>query len=90
MSDQGTEFLNRHFRALMKEESIELYNTYNETKASIVERLIRTLKTKMSAIGKSDCIQFLIPTLGILCGMLLTIYTFITTTVPEIMARDFS
>jgi hypothetical protein len=47
MSDQGTEFLNRHFRALMKEESIELYNTYNETKASIVERLIRTLKTKM-------------------------------------------
>ena len=47
MSDQGTEFLNKHFRALMKEEDIELYNTYNETKASIVERLIRTLKTKM-------------------------------------------
>ncbi|CAB3998846.1 uncharacterized transposon-derived [Paramuricea clavata] len=46
MTDQGTEFLNRHFRALMKED-IELYNTYNETKASIVERLIRTLKTKM-------------------------------------------
>ena len=47
MTDQGTEFLNKHFRALMKEEDIELYNTYNETKASIVERLIRTLKTKM-------------------------------------------
>ena len=31
----------------MKEEDIEQYNTYNETKASIVERLIRTLKTKM-------------------------------------------
>jgi hypothetical protein len=46
MTDQGTEFLNKHFRALMKED-IELYNTYNETKASIVERLIRTLKTKM-------------------------------------------
>jgi transposase InsO family protein len=42
MTDQGTEFLNKHFRALMKEEDIELYNTYNETKASIVERLIRT------------------------------------------------
>ncbi len=42
MTDQGTEFLNRHFRALMKEEDIELYNTYNETKASIVERLIRS------------------------------------------------
>ena len=26
---------------------MELYNTYNETKASIVERLIRTLKTRM-------------------------------------------
>ena len=34
MTDQGTEFLNRNFRALMKEEDIELYNTYNETKAS--------------------------------------------------------
>ena len=47
MTDQGTEFFNGHFQALMKEEDIELYNTYNETKASIVERLIRTLKTKM-------------------------------------------
>ncbi|CAB4026797.1 uncharacterized transposon-derived [Paramuricea clavata] len=46
MTDQGTEFLNQHFQALMKED-IELYNTYNETKASIVERLIHTLKTKM-------------------------------------------
>jgi transposase InsO family protein len=49
MTDQGTEFLNKHFRALMKEEDIELYNTYNETKASIVERLIRTLKRKCCA-----------------------------------------
>ena len=47
MTDQRTECLNKHFRALMKEEDIELYNTYNETKASIVERLIRTLKTKI-------------------------------------------
>ena len=31
----------------MQKEDIELYNTYNETKASIVERLIRTLKTKI-------------------------------------------
>ena len=46
MTDQGTEFLNRHFRALMKED-IKLYNTYGEAKASIVERPIRTLKTKM-------------------------------------------
>ena len=42
-----TEFFNKHFKALLKDEDIELYNTYNETKASIVERLIRTLKTRM-------------------------------------------
>ena len=47
MTNQGTEFFNRHFKALMEEENIEFYNTYNETKASIVERLNRTLKTKM-------------------------------------------
>ncbi len=47
MKDQGAEFLKRHFRTLMKEEDIELYNTFNETKVSIVERLICALKTKM-------------------------------------------
>ena len=46
--DQGTEFFNKHFKALLKDEGIELYNTYNETKASVVERLIRTkMKTRM-------------------------------------------
>ena len=47
MTDQGTEFFNGYFKALMKEKEIDLCNTYNETKTSIVERLIRTLKTKM-------------------------------------------
>ena len=46
-TDQGTEFLTRHVQAFMNEENIHLYNTYNETKASIVERLIRTLKIGM-------------------------------------------
>ena len=46
-TDQGTEFFNKHFKTLMKEEDIQLYNTYNETKVSIVERVIRTLKTRM-------------------------------------------
>ena len=46
-TDQGTEFLNRHVQAFMNEENIHLYTTYNETKASIVERLIRTLKIGM-------------------------------------------
>ena len=47
ITDQSTEFFNKHFKALLKDEDIELYNTYNETKASVVERLIRTLKTRM-------------------------------------------
>ena len=46
-TDQGTEFFNKHFKELMKKEEIQLYNTYNETKASVVERVIRTLKTRM-------------------------------------------
>ena len=47
ITDQGTEFFDKRFKALLKDEDIELYNTYNETKASVVERLIRTLKTRM-------------------------------------------
>ena len=47
ITDQGTEFFKKHFKALLKDEDIELYNMYNETKASVVERLIRTLKTRM-------------------------------------------
>ena len=47
LTDRGTEFFNKHFQSLMNGEGIHLYNTFNETKASIVERLIRTLKTKM-------------------------------------------
>ena len=47
ITDQGTEFFNRHFKALLKDKDIELYNSYSETKASFVERLICTLKTKM-------------------------------------------
>ena len=47
ITDQGTEFFNKHFKSLLKDEDIELYNTYNETKASVVERRIRMLKTRM-------------------------------------------
>lgn len=38
MTDQRIEFLNKLFRAFMKKEDIELYNTCNETKAPIIER----------------------------------------------------
>ena len=47
MTDQGTEFFNKSLQTLLKNEDIELFNTLNETKASIVERVIRTFKTKM-------------------------------------------
>ncbi|KAI8503792.1 hypothetical protein Bbelb_187630 [Branchiostoma belcheri] len=47
-TDQGTEFLNRHFQTLLKKENVEFFTTFNaETKASVVERFNRTLKTRM-------------------------------------------
>jgi hypothetical protein len=44
----GTEFTNRVFQMFLKEHDVHFFTTYNEeTKASIVERFNRTLKTKM-------------------------------------------
>ena len=47
MTDQGMEFFNKHFLALLKKSGIQLFNTFNETKASVVERVICTFKTRM-------------------------------------------
>jgi hypothetical protein len=45
---KGTEFTNQVFQQILKEHDVHFFTTYNEeTKASIVERLNRTLKTKM-------------------------------------------
>jgi hypothetical protein len=47
-TDRGTEFTNRVFQKFLKENNVHFFTTYNdETKASIVERLNRRLKTKM-------------------------------------------
>lgn len=46
-SDQGKEFFNKHFAELMKNHKINHYNTYSNKKASIVERVIRTLKENL-------------------------------------------
>ena len=46
-TDKDTEFLNRNFQNLLKKEKIRCFTTQNETKASVVERFNRTLKTKM-------------------------------------------
>jgi hypothetical protein len=46
-SDLGREFYNKKFQSLMEEYEINHYSTYTHLKATIVERLNRTLKTWM-------------------------------------------
>lgn len=46
-SDRGNEFLGSPFKKLLTEYKIYLYSTYSEKKACMVERLIRTIKTRM-------------------------------------------
>ena len=45
--DQGTEFYNKHFKQLMKDNNIEMYHTFNEGKAVVIERFNRTMKRIM-------------------------------------------
>ena len=45
--DQGTEFKNKHFQNLLKDEGINGYEAINDNKAAIVERFNRTFKNKM-------------------------------------------
>jgi hypothetical protein len=42
--DQGTEFYNKIFEQTLKSQNIQMYSTFGEHKASVVERFIRTLK----------------------------------------------
>lgn len=46
-TDLGTEFYNNKFQGLMKTYNINHYSTYSSKKASIAERFIRTLKSKL-------------------------------------------
>lgn len=43
-TDDGTEFFNKSFATVMKKHDINHYSTYSVKKASIVERVIRTIK----------------------------------------------
>lgn len=45
--DQGKEFYNNEFKALLQRYHIQLYSTFSNLKASICERFNRTLKTTM-------------------------------------------
>lgn len=46
-TDLGTEFYNKNILRLLKSHHINHYSTYSTKKASIVERLIRTLKSRL-------------------------------------------
>lgn len=46
-TDCGTEFYNKEFKKLLDKYSINHYSTYSIKKASIAERFIRTLKSKL-------------------------------------------
>ena len=46
-TDHGTEFLNKQFQTYLRGNDIQFFTTNNETKASVVERFNRTLKTRM-------------------------------------------
>ena len=55
--DKGSEFYNSSFKKWLKDNDIEMYSTHNEGKSVVVERFIRTLKTKiyryMTSISKN-------------------------------------
>ena len=46
-TDDGKEFYNKHFQALMKRKNIHHFTTSGDTKAGIVERFNRTLKERL-------------------------------------------
>ena len=46
-TDHGTEFINKRTQNLLKSLDIEWFESFNETKAQIVERFNRTLKDRM-------------------------------------------
>ena len=46
-TDKGTEFLNEAFQQYLKKKNIQFYTANNEPKASVVERVNRTLKSKL-------------------------------------------
>eukprot|EP00112_Aurelia_sp_Birch-Aquarium-sp1_P025091 Seg8179.2 transcript_id=Seg8179.2/GoldUCD/mRNA.D3Y31 product="putative transposon-derived protein F54H12.3" protein_id=Seg8179.2/GoldUCD/D3Y31 len=46
-TDKGTEFINKSFQAFLKSKDISFYTASNDPNAAIVERVNRTLKTKM-------------------------------------------
>ena len=46
-TDEGTEFLNKGFQQFLQRNDVFYFHTWNETKASVVERFNRTFKGRM-------------------------------------------
>lgn len=46
-TDKGLEFINKHTQDLLRKQDVHWFSTENETKAQVVERFNRTLKSKM-------------------------------------------
>ena len=59
--DRESEFYNNSFKKWLKYNYIEMYSIHNEGKSVVVERLMRTLKTKiykyMTSVSKNICID---------------------------------
>ena len=53
-TDGGTEFKNSNFKALLKKLGIKTYSVYSDRKCAIVERVNRTLKTRMERLFTSS------------------------------------
>ena len=47
MVDQGSEFYNNSFKKWLEKNDKKMYSTHNEGKSIVVERFIRTSKTKI-------------------------------------------
>ena len=50
MREKGSEFYNRSMKSWLQDSDIEMYSTHNEGKYNVVEKFIRTLKTKCTNI----------------------------------------
>ena len=48
--DKGSEFYNKHFKEWTNSKNIVIYSTYGESKSTVVERFIRTLKELITPI----------------------------------------
>ena len=46
-TDKGTKFVNKSFQQYLKKKGIQFYTANNEPKASVVERVNRTLKSNL-------------------------------------------